>query len=70
MNGPKPAELGQPGVQFLQWSRFESIDPALRVDSARDGLTAARHSEAQGVSLIGSLCADEASVAFRGLCCI
>ena len=31
VSGPEPAELSQPGVNFLQWSRLQPVEAALRI---------------------------------------
>ena len=31
VSGPEPAELSQPGIHLLKWSRFEMVETALCV---------------------------------------
>jgi hypothetical protein len=31
MSGPEPAELSQPRIHLLKWSRFQPVETALRV---------------------------------------
>ena len=31
MSGPEPAELSQPGINLLKWSRFQTVEAALSV---------------------------------------
>src|SRR4051794_37975937 len=32
VSGPEPAERSQPGIDFLEWLRFEPVEPTLCVD--------------------------------------
>jgi hypothetical protein len=45
VSGPEPAELGQPGIQLLERSGFQSIDTALRVHSGFDETSFAQNAQ-------------------------
>jgi len=45
VSGPEPAELGQPGIQLLKRSWFQSIDTALRVHSGFDETSFAQNAQ-------------------------
>jgi len=43
--GPEPAELGQPGIEFLEWFRFEPVEAALSVHHGLHETGLAQHSQ-------------------------
>ena len=45
VSGPEAAELGQPGIQLLKRSWFQSIDTALRVHSRFDETSFAQNAQ-------------------------
>jgi len=45
VSGPEPAELGQPGIQLLKRSWFQSIDTALRFHSGFDETSFAQNAQ-------------------------
>ena len=45
VSGPEPAELGQPCIQLLKRSWFQSIDTALRVHSGFDETSFAQNAQ-------------------------
>ena len=45
VSGPEPAELGQPCIQLLKRSWFQSVDTALRVHSGFDETSFAQNAQ-------------------------
>ncbi len=45
VNGPEPAELSQPGIQFLKWFRFQPVETALCVHGGFHETGLAQHSQ-------------------------
>jgi hypothetical protein len=45
VSGPEPAELSQPGIHLLKWSRFQSVKTALCVHRGFYETGLAQHSQ-------------------------
>ena len=45
VRGPEPAELSQPGVQFLKWFRSQPVETALCVHRRFDETGVAQHAQ-------------------------
>jgi len=45
MSGPKPAELGQPGIELLKAFRLQPVKTALCIHSGFDKTSLAQHAQ-------------------------
>jgi len=45
VSGPEPAELSQPGIDLLKWSRFQPVETALCVHRGFHETSLAQHSQ-------------------------
>src|SRR5438445_233019 len=48
VSGPEPAELNQPGIHLLKWSRFQPVETALCVHRGFHETGLAQHSQVLG----------------------
>ena len=48
MSGPEPAELSQPGIHLVKWSRFQAVETALCVHRGFDETGVAQHTQVLG----------------------
>ena len=48
VSGPEPTERSQPGIQFLQWFRFQAVEPALCVHRGFHETGVAQHAQVLG----------------------
>jgi len=48
VGGPEAAELSQPGVYLLKWSRFQAVETALRVHRGFHETGVAQHAQVLG----------------------
>jgi len=48
VGGPEPAELSQPGIQFLKWFRFQPVETALCVHRGFHETGVAQHAQVLG----------------------
>src|SRR5947208_14566903 len=48
VSGPEPAELSQPCIHLLKWSRFQPVETALCVHRGLDETGVAQHSQVLG----------------------
>ena len=48
MSGPVPTELSQPGIHFLKWFRFKSVETALCVHRGFDETGLSQNSQVLG----------------------
>jgi hypothetical protein len=45
VNGPEPAELSQPGIHLLKWSRFQPVETTLCVHRGFHETALSQHSQ-------------------------
>ena len=48
VSGPEPAERSQPGIQLLEWFRFQPVETALCVDCGFNKTGLSQHSQVLG----------------------